>query len=690
MSADEAARPVPPQQDLALPPFTGRIAPAFDRPALRAALAALAPPGAEARVVSRSADVVTRVPLAGVDAAVKTFAARGALRGAADHRRGSAARRSWQHALALQARGIGTPAPIAFLERHEGGRLAESHYVSAFADGVTSFRDELIHLFRRDPACWKLMNLLQAVADAVRALHDAGIRHGDLGNQNILLRRDGDGQWRDVQFVDLNRVRTQGEPLGLRDRAFDVSRLFLPSDLLRVFKEMYFGRPPPPLFDAEEARLRRRFAWHTRTRRWRHPIRERRRAREAAAAEGYPPPRDVWIWDDRSAQPVNVYRARERNRLTPWRQHAQVAASALASVAPAWRAYRTLLAGAFAAPVALRHRAGVGIAPHPDTWAQERALLRELGPLPVFARFHHHEAPDRWAFTAAALRELHAAGYPVSIALVQDRRAVREPAAWRAFADRVLELSGDVAEWIQIGQAINRVKWGLWSPDDYPQLVQGVREAAAGRAGLRFMGPAVIDFEYHHVAAALRRMPGDFRFGALAHLLYVDRRGAPENRQGRFSALEKFALARAIAQASRACEDRLIVTEFNWPLKDGGVYSPVGSPYLYPGQVLDAPPSASEEEAAHYLIRYLLLALCSGLCERVFWWRLAARGYGLVDDADPAAWRPRPAFFALQHWLREAAPATFTGRTGDGAYAFARPDGTPLRIDLAGGAPRFG
>ena len=681
----------PASSDLVLGPLTGGVTPAFDTPALREALAGVADRlrAADTQVLSRTGDLVVRVTLGGHDAVVKSFAPRGAVRDAAARRQGSPARRSWLHATTLRTRGVGTPAPVAFLERWADGRLAESYYISVYEGGRVGFREELIRLFRHDPTCWKLMNLLQVVADAVRGLHDAGIRHGDLGNQNILLRATGDGAWADVQFVDLNRARVQAGPLSAADRAFDVSRLFLPSDLLRVFKEMYFAQRPPKDFERIEQRLRRRFDWHSRSRAWRHPLRERARARTCDPATTYPPPEDIWIWDERSAQPVNVHRSRERNRLIPRGQPLRLAAATLAALPRAWPAYRALLAGAFAAPVDLRHRTGIAIAPHPETWPRERALLEGLGPLPVLARFHHHEDAARWDFTAGALRDLHAAGYPVAIALVQDRRAVREPASWQRFCGQVLNQTAGVAEWVQVGQAINRVKWGLWDLRDYAGLVRGVQAAAARHPGLRFMGPAVIDFEYHHVVTALRDLPAGFQFDALAHHLYVDRRGGPENRQGRFSALEKFALARALARTAPACADRLIVSEFNWPLLDGDVYSPVGSPYLFPGQVLDSPPSASEEDQARYLIRYLLLALCSGLVERVYWWRLVARGYGLVDDRDSAAWRPRPAYHALQRWLRTVGAATFTGRDAQGGYAFTQPDGGTVRLAVEHGEPVY-
>jgi hypothetical protein len=70
----------------------------------------------------------------------------------------------------------------------------------------------------------------------------------------------------------------------------------------------------------------------------------------------------------------------------------------------------------------------------------------------------------------------------------------------------------------------------------------------------------------------------------------------------------------------------------------------------------------SELEAAAYMLRYIVIAICSGLVERVFWWRLVAFGYGLVDDSKPE-WRKRPAFKALGLLLKRFEDSNFVGRT---------------------------
>ena len=101
----------------------------------------------------------------------------------------------------------------------------------------------------------------------------------------------------------------------------------------------------------------------------------------------------------------------------------------------------------------------------------------------------------------------------------------------------------------------------------------------------------------------------------------------------------------------------------------------------------------SEQDYADFMLRYLVLALASGMVERVYWWRLAARGFGLIDDtaADPAAWRLRPAYHQLRVFLRRCGTATFLERRvqPDGAryFLFRAADGTHLAFAYAHPAP---
>ena len=645
-------------------PYTGFLPVSYCRPDLLSALAdlpaLLRQPDNVVVSATRNRNVKVCVPCGGrpLDLMVKAFARQSGLKDWADRRRGSKARRTWETAIALRERGVGTPPPVGFLERWTAGRLAEGYFLAEYAAGVTSFKDELIRLFWRDPECEKFMTLIQTVAEAIRRMHDAGVQHNDLGNQNILLRRTADAAWGDVQFIDLNRAVVR-ESLAPRQRARDISRIHLPSDFLRVFKDMYFaGAAPPGAFQRWERFHRRAYALHCATRALRHPARTRRRRRAEQGQPNYLEGRDLWVWDERSGQAVSTLRSRERGRYRSRRDYARMAGAVLRGGLPVWREYSALLAQCYASPVDMRDRVCVAINPQPATLARELSLLRGLGRVPALVRFCHHESAERRSFLAGVVRDLRAAGHSVSAALVQDRRAVREPARWREFAREVLERIGADVQWVEVGHAVNRVKWGVWSLDEHRRLLEAAAEVAGRHPGVRFTGPAVIDFEYPYLMAAVRQVPEPLRFWALSHHLYVDRRGAPERRQGRFSALEKFALARAIARGSPGCEGRLIVSEVNWPLRGTGVYSPVGAPYVSPGPRFNDP-SVSEDDYADYMIRYLLIALCSGMVEQVCWWRLVARGYGLVDDSQAANWRERPAYGMLKQFLDMMGDARF-------------------------------
>jgi len=653
-------------EQVRLGPYTGVLSGRVTGPA-RAELARLpqrlADPSVELLSAGRNRNVRLRLPGFGGngDVVAKAFGRQSRLKDAIDRLRGTKAARTWRAAAHLAAAGLGTPAPLGYLERWDGARLRESYYLCAYAAGAVAFGDELIRLYRRDPECWKLMALLECVAREVRAMHDGGLMHNDLGNQNILLRRSGDGAWSDVQFIDLNRARLHAG-LSPRRRARDISRINLPSDVLRVFKEMYWAAPPPPAFQRWERRYRRAYAVHAGTRRIRHPLRTLRRRRAGeASGDPYPPPREIWIWDERSAQAVATLVSRDRKRFYTPSWILRPAAATLAGLPGVWREYAALRRQAYGRPVPLAGRIGVAVDPRPDAWDGERAALERLGPVGVMIRLYRHEPPAALDFRLRAVRRLHDAGYRVSVQLVQDRRAVAEPDTWRRFLDTVAgEIAGSV-EFAEVGHAINRVKWGVWSFREYRRFLEPVAELTAARPELRLTGPAVIDFEYPFVLAALRSLPPGLRFAALSHHLYVDRRGAPEIRQGPFAALEKFALARAIARRSGVCDDRVVVSEVNWPLRGTGVYSPVGSPYESPGPRFNDP-SVDEDTYAAFMIRYIAIALCSGMVDRVYWWRLAARGYGLMDDADPRRLAPRPAYAALRALMRSVGDAVFIER----------------------------
>lgn len=581
--------------------------------------------------------------------------------------------RSYDAARYLTERGIPTPEPVGALPMDDpaapGGALA----TRAVAN-LRSFHRDLVNLYAAHGPCEVLMDRLRAVAEFCADMHDAGFLHRDLGDQNLFFAGDpAEGR---VMTLDLNRGRCLDRPLTLRERARDLSRIDLPSDLLRVFFEMYWrGDVPPKAFLRAERRYRRSFQFHCATRKLRHPLRERRKAPNPEGE--LPAPRDFWIWDERSVQAISAFKSRDRHRHQQpgrvWKTLvAAVSGLCLHGLRGRSRRFRE---AAFAHPVeAVGERLSIALAARPDTLGREISLLRELGAKNVLLRLYAHESPEMRRFTLEAARRLHEEGFGVAMALVQCRESVTDPAAWDALGRELLAAVAPFVRWVEVGHAVNRVKWGLWGYTDLRTLFAPLAGWRRDYPKVRFTGPSVIDFEPDFTQAALREAHATF--DALSQHLYVDRRGAPENTQNGYDAVGKMALLRAIGEASGVAGDGLIVSEFNWPLLGEGVYSPVGSPYVSPGTRFHDP-SVTEEEAAAYTVRFALLGIASGLAEEMVFWRLEAKGFGLVDDDG----RKRPAFEALREWHKWLSGARFVERNVE-------PDGRiVLRFLDAGGRP---
>ncbi|HEY7213980.1 MAG TPA: hypothetical protein VIC28_05080, partial [Thermoanaerobaculia bacterium] len=303
-----------------------------------------------------------------------------------------------------------------------------------------------------------------------------------------------------------------------------------------------------------------------------------------------------------------------------------------------WRRYRELRRGLHRAPVEFGGL-GVGVRPWPEAPETLLALIEELGARHVLLRLHPWE--EDHAAEEELARQLHARDRELTFALPQNRDLVRDPGRWRRALEEIAPRFLPYGRRFQIGQAINRSKWGVWTLGEYALLARIAEEVLRPHGGVELLGPSVIDFEYHVTAAVLNRRRAGFRFDAVSALLYVDRRGAPENRQAGLDTAAKALLLEAIAETSRNAAGRCWITEMNWPLKEGP-HSPAGRDV-----------AVDEETQADYLVRYYLLALGTGAVERVFWWQVIARGYGLVDPADPSHLRRRPSFHALKTLIRE-------------------------------------
>ncbi len=660
--------------DLTNPCYRGDTAPAFNQPLIIHQLSDIPAliESCKPERLSHGADYVIKVPLkiatGEIIVTIKIFKPQNFLKDQYDKRNGSKAERSYRAACFLQQHNIGTPTPIAWREHWENNRLLESYYVCMFEPGI-SFRDALSDIYYNQRNNAPLIDLLHLVAPAIRAMHDAGFMHGDMGNQNILLPRSTTGEWLQPQFIDLNRSKYSKAPLTDTQRTFDLARIALPGAYLKIFKWIYNQHQDLSTeFDQLEQKARKRFWSHRRSSKWRHPIRHWKNQHKKSLKPIYPPMQDIWLWDEKSAQPMITPNRLEKNSSRNWRYMFSMVWQGLCAAPSIYKHYKYLLAHSYGAAVDMQGRIGVALHPHPDYIDTELKLLEKLGNPPVLLRICHHESLADWGRTIDLIKKLRSKNIEVMLAVLQDRQALLQPESWRGFLSLIFESVGDQVAQIEITHASNRLKWGIWSSDEYRQLMEPALELQECYPHVRLVGPACIDFEYLPVIAALGTLPKKQPLAALSHLLYVDRRGAPENTQGnKFSTLEKAALLKALAKWSNRCDDKIIVSEVNWPLKHTGIWSPIGCPYETPRWRREQP-GETEEEYANYMLRYLAITLCSGHIEQVFWWRLSAHGYGLVDDLDN--FRIRPAFTALAFFLNTLGTARFIRKwdTPDDVY----------------------
>jgi tRNA A-37 threonylcarbamoyl transferase component Bud32 len=569
---------------------------------------------------------------------------------------GSKAGKSWQIATALLAAGIATPEPVMRLESVDAAGPAL--YVCRYVAGTVEAR----YLFRAINAREEAERFPQVDVPVfvtelgrwARRLHDAGFWHRDLSGGNLLLRFGADRRPSALYLLDLNRTR-MGRPPSVSERLRDLSRLALfRPEHQELLLASYWGEPVAGFRRTTYLAYHHGFLWKNRSKQRARGARDRiKRLLLPRPAHAHIPAapagagaRDKAVWDHLSDQPHQHAGRLDklRVRLADVRAHGGEAAAVAAALPRIWGRYRELKRRLHAAPVDF---SGIGVCLRPwlENPAAPLALVEELGVRHVLLRLHpweeDHGAHDAHGAEEELARGLHARGVEVSFALPQNRELVRDPARWRRALEAIAPRFAPYGRHFQVGQAINRSKWGIWNLGEYVELARAAEEVLRRQPGVEILGPAVIDFEYHVTAAVLNlRRPG-FRFDAVSALLYVDRRGAPENRQAGLDTVDKVLLLRAIAETARNGSSRCWITEVNWPLREGP-HSPAGRDV-----------SVDEGPQADYLVRYYLLTLGTGLVERVFWWQVVARGYGLVDPADPASPRRRPSFRALQTLVRE-------------------------------------
>lgn len=107
------------------------------------------------------------------------------------------ARRAFEHAAQLRARGFSTPHEVAYLEEKRCGLIRQVYYICEY----TSAQPIRPRLIEQEPFDERLA---ADYARFVARLHEAGVLHRDLNPTNVLFTEHEGGH--DFELIDINRM----------------------------------------------------------------------------------------------------------------------------------------------------------------------------------------------------------------------------------------------------------------------------------------------------------------------------------------------------------------------------------------------------------------------------------------------------------------------------------------------------
>lgn len=233
--------------------------------------------------------------------------------------------------------------------------------------------------------------------------------------------------------------------------------------------------------------------------------------------------------------------------------------------------------------------------------------------------------------------ELHLKNYNILLVLAQLKESFTSDLSTNL--NRVVHDFKNSVTYYQIAETVNRSKWGYLSKDQYLEFVNTSIYAIKNDKNAKILGVSVIDFEWYYTIYFNNL--AENKFDIMNTLLYVDRVKEPENKQRGFNTEDKIRIFKSIQK-----DKPLWITEVNWPIKDTGDYKPTSNKE-----------AVTLKEYKNYMIRYLVQAYSSGFIDRVYWWQLHAKGYGLVDHLSK---KKRESFYAFKFLIHTLKNATFT------------------------------
>lgn len=138
----------------------------------------------------------------------------------------SKGQRHWNNASNMLVRGINTPMPVAFYERHRFGGVRDSYYICEFIPDAFSSR-HVCNAFQQGQKEYRGLNKQQwfeLLTGFICKMHDARILHLDLSVGNLMLTQDDDGKITPY-LIDIGRAKLVKKVLDGHQRVLDLMRI---------------------------------------------------------------------------------------------------------------------------------------------------------------------------------------------------------------------------------------------------------------------------------------------------------------------------------------------------------------------------------------------------------------------------------------------------------------------------------
>ena len=143
--------------------------------------------------------------------------------------RKSKAERAYEYAMLLLSRGIGSPAPVAYITEKKNGLFYKSYFVSLFSDCPYNYYNLLERVFDRKK------EILESIAITTAKMHENNFFHQDYTGGNILF--DDKKSVIPVELIDLNRMSFHKNNIKTGCKNF--SKLRATEEMLEIMAKAY-------------------------------------------------------------------------------------------------------------------------------------------------------------------------------------------------------------------------------------------------------------------------------------------------------------------------------------------------------------------------------------------------------------------------------------------------------------------